>query len=660
MRTARNILTVVMMIAAIGLLAGAASAAVVNVDFGLTPYAGASANGPLASGSTWNQLSIPTGGLSSGTSKDNLFDDSGTATTVDVTFGGGWAGFYNDTGPNNLQRDRAYTSGGGTGAFTVSGLTPGGTYNLALTTAPDGGGLFATDFTVGATTLNATGGSAGANANGPLTYTAGQTHALFNGVTAGGGGDITFSTTNAGGSTFGVLAGLQIDGSFPSPPPVVLYDDFSTNPNIAAEWTQYGYYAADLVTPTWNSTDADLDLVKTAGQGSVGLYRTGSSRLATDPVTLTVKDLSRTSGTWGFAGLMVSAVPQPGYITTGDDTYTLRMQPTSATEFNFQVTRTYQDGTSNYVLYDGAPQPFSGPYDLDIERVGDDYVFKANGATLYTTGTAAGDTYSTASKNSMVYYETVLAGDGAMTATVDDFGIPGGPPPPPPPPPPTSFSITTADGNGADASVLGETSAGNTNYGSDPLLNAQDFTAASSWLAFARFDVSGVSPGSFTSATLELTSADGGHGAAGTTFEIHGLKDSENADGWGEGTITYNNAPGLTFVGIGSADVDPLKTDFLGTAVQTANGVTLNFSNANLLAFLNADTDGLVTFIFSDDGAGAPGALQWASKEHTLTAPTLTFQVASPSGDIPEPATMVLLSLAACGLGGYVRRRRKA
>ena len=30
------------------------------------------------------------------------------------------------------------------------------------------------------------------------------------------------------------------------------------------------------------------------------------------------------------------------------------------------------------------------------------------------------------------------------------------------------------------------------------------------------------------------------------------------------------------------------------------------------------------------------------------------------AGEIPEPATMGLLALAVCGLGGYVKRRRKA
>ena len=35
-------------------------------------------------------------------------------------------------------------------------------------------------------------------------------------------------------------------------------------------------------------------------------------------------------------------------------------------------------------------------------------------------------------------------------------------------------------------------------------------------------------------------------------------------------------------------------------------------------------------------------------------------EVAFEDREIPEPATMALMGLAACGLGGYVRRRRKA
>ena len=39
---------------------------------------------------------------------------------------------------------------------------------------------------------------------------------------------------------------------------------------------------------------------------------------------------------------------------------------------------------------------------------------------------------------------------------------------------------------------------------------------------------------------------------------------------------------------------------------------------------------------------------------------SINGDVTAVTGDIPEPATLGLLSLAACGLGGYVRRRRKA
>lgn len=44
----------------------------------------------------------------------------------------------------------------------------------------------------------------------------------------------------------------------------------------------------------------------------------------------------------------------------------------------------------------------------------------------------------------------------------------------------------------------------------------------------------------------------------------------------------------------------------------------------------------------------------------TLDNLKVELETAGPSDDIPEPATMALCALGACGLGGYVRRRRTA
>jgi hypothetical protein len=244
---------------------------------------------------------------------------------------------------------------------------------------------------------------------------AGTSDLLTDAALSVGSYDIVVLSTNANDG-FWVTNGLTITA-------VSDFDDFSTDPNIATEWTEYGYFTADGGTPTWDSGDEDLDLLKAAGQSGLGLYRTGVTRAATDPVTMTVKALSRTSGTWGFLGLMISAVPQPGYITTTDDTYTLRMNTISETTNRFEVTRTYQDGTGDYILNQSADEAFSGPYVLEIVPVGTNYVFKVNGTPLYTSGTAAGDTYDTTAKDSLIYYEIVVAGDGVITATVDDFGV---------------------------------------------------------------------------------------------------------------------------------------------------------------------------------------------------------------------------------------------
>jgi hypothetical protein len=210
----------------------------------------------------------------------------------------------------------------------------------------------------------------------------------------------------------------------------------------------------------------------------------------------------------------------------------------------------------------------------------------------------------------------------------------------------------------ADAQVWKGTN-GNTNYGNSTTLQVQDFSSTSSVLAYVRFDLSGYTPGSFTTATLELTSAaPGGSPAIGNTFYVWGLRNNiPSADGWGEGTITYNNAPGLDGVVSGDGelatqDVDTTtKADLLFTTIQVANGVTISMTNANLLNFLNADTDGKVTFIIGAPAAPGDPSFLFASEEHaTLAAPSLNFTV------VPEPSVFALFG----GLGflALLRRRR--
>jgi len=239
----------------------------------------------------------------------------------------------------------------------------------------------------------------------------------------------------------------------------------------------------------------------------------------------------------------------------------------------------------------------------------------------------------------------------SVNADFDDFQIDyiGGPDY-------TVSSITTADGNGADAWVQGETTGGTTNHGADDFLTSQDYDVTNSTMSFLRFDTSGITQ-PLDWAELNLVAKWGG------LFRVYGLKDSEDADDWGEMTITYQNAPGLTFVGRGSSDVDLTKADLLGTITNAPAGTTVSFTGADLASFIESDTDGLVTFILTDNYPDARhgAAVQWWAKENaTYDPPTLVvYEVPDLSTYlIPEPCTCLIWSLGLLGLAAYARRRR--
>ena len=187
---------------------------IVNVDIqgtqfgnpapGIADYTGASANGPIASdNTTWNYFDVGT------TVPDGQSLSAGGLT---FAFGTGWLGSFADGDPNNLQGDRAFTSTGVTGTFTISGLDTSKGYNIALITGSNDAGGFETDFTINGTTKTATAQPVTGTGNGSLGFVEGDSHVLFSGI-SGSTGSITFSVTDSVAeiSSNGVLAGLQIE-----------------------------------------------------------------------------------------------------------------------------------------------------------------------------------------------------------------------------------------------------------------------------------------------------------------------------------------------------------------------------------------------------------------------------------------------------------------
>ena len=242
-------------------------------------------------------------------------------------------------------------------------------------------------------------------------------------------------------------------------------------------------------------------------------------------------------------------------------------------------------------------------------------------------------------------------------------------------------TLTTADGDGADSMVSqfedNPNADQDVNYGAAGRLWARTVSAKGRFQAiFVRFDISGYVSGSFTGTpTLGLTKYRDED--TGTDLIVYGL--NEGVDTWIEGDggtddspageLTYDNAPGIAQdATYGDNDVDlgevtELVSDAEGFQLTGDEGQEITVSDSDFLTFLNADTDGLVTFIIArtDDNNGIDDI---ATKETTSLdsgtsillgsgAPSLTFD----GQPIPEPGTLALLGLG--GLAGAIRRRRR-
>lgn len=198
-----------------------------------------------------------------------------------------------------------------------------------------------------------------------------------------------------------------------------------------------------------------------------------------------------------------------------------------------------------------------------------------------------------------------------------------------------------------------------TNYGNEASLYVKNVALTSSTVpstycrkSYLRFNLSGVvEPITTASFQLTVNNEVNGNAVSGTqVFNVYGLNNLTSGENWGESTINWNNAPGNNTT---SAYEMNSNTTLLGTFTLVGVGVagtTVTLNNANLVNFLNADTNNLVTLIvtrvtYQADDAG--WIHSFASSESTAYAkPTLALT------SVPEPTSAVLLcvamGLAAC------------
>ena len=218
----------------------------------------------------------------------------------------------------------------------------------------------------------------------------------------------------------------------------------------------------------------------------------------------------------------------------------------------------------------------------------------------------------------------------------------------------------------SDDTWVREDSADSNRNGNDQVNARTDTDGANNDAVLLRFDASSVAPVSGASLNLVWYRSDS---STGKTLSLYGLNESDPDEAtWSESTVTYNNAPGLipdgddpsveTGLGHSWDDVRDLDTANLTLLVddqpygpQVLNDV-YSFSGAALDSFINADSDGKVSFLILRGSPSTSSNQARFQVKETGTGAYLDI----PGGVVPEPATAMLSVLGLIGLLAIRRR----
>jgi pectate lyase len=198
----------------------------------------------------------------------------------------------------------------------------------------------------------------------------------------------------------------------------------------------------------------------------------------------------------------------------------------------------------------------------------------------------------------------------------------------------------------ADASVLEHEPDWNFNGGQLEVRSLDSPSTPRQNVSYIRFTLPGGAD-VMAEATLAIQStADAGSGV-----RLFGLNDDAAGQNWSETGITYNNAPAIN-----GGDGDPMTQDMdlddltLLATIDHGGSDLVEISTPELVDFVNADTDGLMTFLlFAADGSDV--GLGYVSREGTGAGPMLSLVEVAPcaadldgSGDVSFADLLILLT----------------
>lgn len=249
--------------------------------------------------------------------------------------------------------------------------------------------------------------------------------------------------------------------------------------------------------------------------------------------------------------------------------------------------------------------------------------------------------------------------------------------------------VSTADGNGADTFIENDNQGFD---GTDPIATAANIRGGSEFLQMRRlpgvrlkafllrFDITDLDAAAYADAQLRFDFS------LNRTRQLRVYAIADGAlDNWDEATTNYLSAPGIldlndtpagpdavaAEIGLNPTELFPGHlsgggpnpfqvgsiTTFDTRSLPGGRGILVSDSSSlNLAPVLNADTNGLVSFlVFLDSTDGAPiGDVR--SKEGALLGGLAPLLGVIPQNLVPEPTTAVLAALGIVGLASSRRR----